>query len=139
MSNRPSISQSDQTNTPKRDRESISEDTEDEQRRLLASQLCQLDMSDMLVRPDRRIASLEDVKKRQEEPQSPLYRNRELLRIIYEEHATIVVEKVYGTKNFVVTYHDVEYCAENNYSTVGRVYVGTASECRNSHPGVLGM
>lgn len=118
----------------KRDREPGSEDTEEE-RRTFAIELCNLIMTDNLVAPARKIPYLEEVMENRNIPR--LHRNREVLNVIYGDVDTIVVEKVHGTTNVVVTYYEKDFNCENAFQPVNRVYIGTYEECILAHPAVF--
>jgi hypothetical protein len=122
----------------KRDRESMSEDTE-EGRRSFAMELCNLTLNDNLVAPARKLPHLEEILQSWNDPQLPLYRNRELLAVVYREVDTITIEKVHGTTNFVVTYCERDFNAGNDFQPPDRVYIGTAEECQRFHPTVFSL
>jgi hypothetical protein len=122
----------------KRDRESMSENTE-EGRRSFAMELCNLTLNDNLVAPARKLTHLEEMLQCWNEPQLPLYRNRELLNVVYGEVDTITVEKVHGTLNFVVTYCERDFNAGNDFHPPDRVYIGTAEECALAHSTIFSL
>jgi hypothetical protein len=118
----------------KRNRQEVSEDTEDGRRH---SGFEDLLMTEVPSEPHPTLFSLEELKRCREEPN--LRFGRELIRILYTETHSITIEKVHGTDNFLMIYRELAFSAENNYHPRGKCYVGTASACNRLCPGICDL
>ena len=82
------------------------------------------------------IPGLEIIKKQAEAGRRPLYQNRELITVVYEEDYIVTFEYVIGTNNIMVVYTPVELNAENGYRAPGKMYIEKIPKFKEKYPDV---
>ena len=91
----------------------------------------------IFVSGNRVIDGLEVIKKSLEQPREPLYKNRELLDIIYEETYVITIHKLIGTDNIIIAYTETGFSVENDFNPISKIYIVPESDYKKFYPDIF--